>query len=378
MIEGLGGQRWRLPVGAYPWLGLFGGIGVASDGRKLLLAVLGLALMWAGWAGLDRAFPDSREISPLVPTRMPLGEVRLAPSPLREAAAVLTDPLLLPTEPFRGLLVLGGGNRRFAHGLLAGLWAVGVWSVAGGAIARVTVAELVAGRRLGLVPALGFALRKSGPLLLAPLGPLGGAAFLAAVLAGLGLLYRLPGPAGPTIAGAVGIVSLLAGLGMAFFVALAAAAWPLIVASVAVEAEDTFDALSRGTSYVLNRPVAYALQAGLAWIIGAIGLLIAALAARLVLGLTAWGLAVGGPDAVIGRYFGPPGAEPATMAAGLHSGWIALVTLLAYGWAYAYFWSSAAHVGLILRRDVDGASLEDVLRKLNAGDLSVVTAEPTP
>ncbi len=79
--------------------------------------------------------------------------------------------------------------------------------------------------------ALKFGLRKVGPLLGAPLGPLVGVAFFAALCGVLGLLYRIPGQAGATIAGVLAFLPLLAALVMTLILIGLVAGWPLMVAT---------------------------------------------------------------------------------------------------------------------------------------------------
>lgn len=40
--------------------------------------------------------------------------------------------------------------------------------------------------------------------------------------------------------------------------------------------------------------------------------------------------------------------------------WRGVVALLVHGWIYAYFWTAASFIYLMLRRDVDGTPWTDV------------------
>jgi hypothetical protein len=319
-----------------------------------------LILTWSGWHALDAAFPGSTGITRLGFDRLPLGRVRLAPEPILTAAETVADPLRLPAEPVFALFDLDTGGSRFVHAALAVFWAVVVWGVLGGAIARQALVESAADVRIGLAAGIGFGLRKLVQTVTVPLTPLAGVGLLGLVCAGFGLLYRLPGAVGPTCAGALAFVPLLLGVPMFWLLAWLAAGWPLMIAAVAAEDSDSFDALSRSHGYVFHRPWRLAGYVLLAWGIGSGGLLLVVLAARLVLHLAAWGLAIGGPDAVIQAYFGPLAVHPESWAELLHSGWVALVSLLVYAWAFSYFWSAAGQVYLLLRHDVDGTPHEVV------------------
>jgi len=128
---------------------------------------------------------------------------------------------------------------------------------------------------------------------------------------------------------------------------------------VAAEANDGFDALSRSYSYVLQRPGHYAAYVAIAWVMGALGAALAMFAARLILHLTVWGVAFGGPDArVLLLYLEGPLTKSA--AGSFHYVWVSAIALLAYSWTFSYFWSAAAQIYLLLRHDVDGAPWADI------------------
>jgi hypothetical protein len=357
----------RIPRGARlfrrsSWPRLLRGIALALDARKLLLALLGLVLNWAGWSALDRAFADSAGVTPLVFPRLPLGEVRASLEPLRRSAEIVADPLRLPATPLLALFDRQADASRSVHALLATLWGVLIWGLIGGAIARIAVVEVATGQRIGLVSALLFALRQIVPLVATPSIPLLGVALLAVPCSLIGLLYRIPGEVGVTVAGALAPLPLAAGLVMALLLIGLAAGWPLSIASVAAEADDTFDALSRTFSYVYQRPLLYAFYAAIAWLVGAVGFLLVVLVLRVALHLAPWALDFTAPGRLVTAYYGGLAADPPTLAATFHSGWVSLITLLCYGWAYAYVWSAASQIYLLIRRDVDGKSLHDVAR----------------
>ncbi len=61
---------------------------------------------------------------------------------------------------------------------------------------------------------------------------------------------------------------LAAGLVMTFLLLGLAAGWPLMIASAAVEGEDSFDAMSRTYAYVRQRPWHYVAYAAITLIVG--------------------------------------------------------------------------------------------------------------
>lgn len=345
-----------------PWVRLFRAVGVATDPKKLILAALGLVLLHAGWAGLNVLLPGLSEITPqAVVTPLPSPwQGWLGPDgTLATAAKRLDDPDWTITTPFFALFALGGGTARFGHAAVASLWAAVVWGLIGGAIARIAVVQAATGGRIGLGEALRFSLAKGVTLIWAPLSPLVGVAFFAALCALLGLLYQIPGRGGAAVAGALAFLPLLAGLIMALLLLGQAVGWPLMIATVVAEGEDTFDALSRSYSYVFQRPGRYASYVALAWVLGIPGFLAVGFFARAVVALAAWGLAFGAPDARLAGLF-ELAQVTFSAPASPHAVWIALVVLLASGWVYSYFWTAAAYIYLLLRHDVDGTPWHDI------------------
>ena len=340
-------------------------LGIASDARKLILATIGLVLLDAGWWGIAWAFgspvPRSFEL-PTGPMFPELTDPSLI-SPGRVGWAVV-EPFRTVVVPFASLFTPGSGPRGWFESALMGLWAVVVWGVVGGAIARIAVVQASGGHRVGLGTAVRFALGKSASLVGAPLTPMLAVALLAGGCALFGLLYRIPGGIGEGVAAVLGFVPLLLGLVMALILLGLALGWPLMHATVAAEGEDAPDALSRSYSYVNQRLARYAAHLVAALAIGTVGLLAAELFARVVRGLASWGVSLGAP------------AVPEDLGRVGPLFWEKVVGLLVHGWAYSYFWSAASIIYLILRRDVDGTAWHDVYLPEHDADTFAGDAAP--
>ena len=340
----------------FPWTRLLRGPSIALDSRKLILAAVGLVLLWLGWMTLDRVFSTDDPLA-----------ARIAPAELaseymttsRFSINLVAEPFFLLIAPFARVFRLGQGPVAFAHSVLAAVWTILVWGIVGGAIARIAAIQAATGERLGLVPAVRFAFRHWLALVGAPLSPMIGIGFFAALCAPLGLLYNIRGPIGATVAGVLAFLPLIAGLVMALLLAGLAVGWPLMTADVAVEAEDGFDALSRSYSYVSQRPGRYALYVVVCAIAGAIGLVVVGLLAALTVHMARWGLAFGGPDGRIEALFAGDRAAGETPAA-IHAFWVFLIRLLAHGWVYSYFFTASTLIFTLLRREVDGAPYHDL------------------
>ncbi len=333
---------------------------IASDGRKLILASLGLMALAAGWAALDRAFGGpSVGLSRVEPGSLAEWPTAFGTGGVpAELARRVSEPFRVVVSPFLLLFQKGVGPAGWLRAALTALWAVAVWGVFGGAIARIAAVQASCDRRVGLGSALRFALGKSASLIGAPLIPLLAVAVFAGFCAVIGLLYRIPGGVGPAIGSLLGFVPLLLGLMMAVILGGLAAGWPLMVATVAAEGEDAPDALSRSYSYVNQRLARYSAHAVAAWAIGSLGLLVAIVFSRAVIALAGWGVGLGAPDPLPSTDLGD--------TIGLL--WVRLVGLLVHGWVYSYFWSAASVIYLILRRDVDGTDWHDVYLPEHAAD----------
>jgi hypothetical protein len=360
----------------FSWVRLFRGVGAAIDAKKLILAALGLLVFGAGSAGLDRVFAPDASPSPwrvAAPAFPPDLRTDLNTAPWR-----LTEPVRVLVGPFAALFTLSSGPRAFLHALLAAVWGASVWGLCGGAIARIAAVQVARGEHVSLGEAARFARRNWVPLIGSPLCPLLGIAFFAVLCAALGLLYRVP-LVGPTIAGVLAVVPLLAGLVMTIILVSLAAGWPLMHATVAAEAEDGFDALSRSFAYVNQRPIRYAGCLALAWALGIVGLTVVDLFARTTVYMAHWALGLAAPATLLDGLFEGEAASLPPAARATHAFWLAVVALLAHAWIYSYFWTAAVTIYLILRRDVDGTPWHAVApaeRRGPAFDLEPAAAPP--
>jgi hypothetical protein len=343
-------------------------LGIASDGRKLILATIGLLALWAGWLALAHLFAGPRSPYPPDPNmpRSTMAEAlpEFSADGLMEAARQLTEPFRTLAGPVAASFSKGIGAAGWFQLLFMSLWAAVVWGFFGGAIARIAVVQAAIDSRVGLGTALRFALVKSGSLIGGPLTPMLAVAILAGCCALFGLLYRLPSGIGGLLGTIFGFVPLLIGLVMALVLVGLALGWPLMHATIAAENEDAPDALSRSYSYVNQRLGRYATHVVVALAIGSVGLMAVIVFSRLVIALADWGVSLGAPNldtlgesAQAGRLF-----------------WDRAVGLLVLAWTYSYFWSAASIIYLILRRDVDGTAWHDVY--LPESDSDTFAGEP--
>ncbi len=357
------------PVGA-GWLRLLRAGRAAFDISKIVLAAAGLILLQTGWGALDRLFPESAAVAAPAMHTLPGGATAgtaanldsIAWESVRSAGWRLTEPARILATPLFSLFALGKGSAWYAHAALAVLWVLVVGGIVGGAISRIALLQISQAQAPGTLGAVRFALRFALPLIAAPLFPLLAMGLCGLICAGFGMLFWLPAGVGSVVGGMLLFMPILLGLVMACLLFGLAAGWPLLHASVAAEAEDLLDALSRSFSYLNQRLGKFALCMVLAWLIGIPGLLAVDLLATAVAHLAAWGVGLSAPASSLAGLVGP-GALEGTLAPTV-TAWPAfrrgVIGLLVRGWIYAYFWTAASFIYLLLRHDVDGTPWTDV------------------
>jgi hypothetical protein len=245
------------------------------------------------------------------------------------------------------------------HALSSLIWLFIVWGFCGGAIARIVIVQVATMQQPRVIEALRFAVGRAGPLIMAPICPLIGVAFCAAIGASFGLLYRLPA-VGPALAGAALIVPLAAGFVMTLLLAGLLAGWPLLQAATAGGAEDSLDALSRVFGYLNQRFGPFAALVALAWLEGLLGLALVDLFTAGVIRLTHWSLGLAAQIAPLDAFFGSPATSAGAIAGATHTFWLGVVRLLAHGWIYSFFWTAASFLYLWLRQDIDGSPWTEI------------------
>ena len=115
-------------------------------------------------------------------------------------------------------VVLRAGPRRETRPctvLLGLLWAIVVWGLVGGAIARLALVRVSRSPGLSTFGAIRFALRHAVPLIATPLCAFLGVGSAALLFAGFGLLYWLPAGIGGVVGGILLFFPLVLGLIMA-------------------------------------------------------------------------------------------------------------------------------------------------------------------
>jgi len=260
---------------------------------------------------------------------------------------------------------------------------LGIWSLFGGAICRITALNVARDERISPTIALDFASRKIVSFFIAPLFPV-------LLIAGVGICLLLGG----LVTSIPGIGELIGGVGMGlallggFVIALAVTGavcggwlmWP----TIAVEGSDSFDAFSRSYNYVFARPWRTAFYVAVATVYGAITYLFARFFILVALKASRWfvGLGLSGTDRTgigdsgatkIDTLWPMPGwdnLKPASMPIGMEGWdaagtfliciWITIAAALLCAFLASFFLSASTVIYYLLRREVDATDIEDI------------------
>ena len=364
-----------------PWVLIFKTFSIAAGTGVLVFALVGLLLSPLGWVVSEKVFLEEASNRSVQLTEI----VESNSSPYRSvfAPASSADSISLPVSgvglngpqlvfrqierPFEFIFSSEASLREFAYFLFGGIWTVLVWSFAGLAIVRISLLRLTRNERIGIddgftfatgnwktavgsigIPMLAVLLLCIPGALVGLLMNFGFGAFIAAVLWVFVLLFG-------------GLAALLL-LGLMF-------GWPLMVASVGCEGQNSFDAMTRGYAYTFQRPFHYAFY-------GLVAILIGSFAWFVVGGLTqgvvemsswssSWGANIYQPDRFDQLVAGVDGNGDEL------GGWEqtghtiiqffnATLKTLAAAFLYGLFWCMASAIYLVLRFDVDETEMDEL------------------
>ena len=404
------------------WQDMFNGFMLALDLRKMFLGFAGLLLSLGAVGGLLYAFDKADPLILRDPRYLDVDRTIHQPKLMRllaprvvelDAQAPVTCARLRASvaATARRVLCQSPGRVRILLPLAIALLLTFIWSYFGGAISRIAAVEVAKDERIETQKALQFAADKFGAFFWAPL------------ICGLGFLFFalwnfLGGFAAGALShvGHVGEVILAIGLPLAILsgflmtlIALGTALGStLFHPAVGAEGTDSFDAISRGFSYVFSRPWHYAWYqiVGTAYGVVCVTFVWWFGGAMLKLGLGAGrlGMAVFGtdahgrnafdlllPDQVTQALFRSDGGysggarlflsgpnltkaemvpdafvtlAPLQMVGAVILGfWLVLFVGMLAGYAVSYFYSSQTLVYFLLRKKVDGIEMNEVFEE---------------
>jgi hypothetical protein len=268
------------------------------------------------------------------------------------------------------------------HAILMTLAGLFVWSVFGGAIARIAAVHVARDEKISVRQALRFSISKLMSFFTAPLMPLILIALIALLLAAVGWLseIRYLGGLVSIVVGVLFVVIIGIGVLVACAVVGTVCGAGLMYPTIAVEGSDAFDAVSRSFSYVFARPWKIAIYTFLGIIYAALTYVFLRFMVFLTLSLmhtflTLWthDVAPDGTTSLANAWQGPAGlfdlhqpidsfnltlAESATAWA--ITFWAYLFVALLGAYLLSFFVSANTIAYYLLRYDVDAAEIDDV------------------
>ncbi|HRK31849.1 MAG TPA: hypothetical protein PLD59_12285 [Tepidisphaeraceae bacterium] len=254
-----------------------------------------------------------------------------------------------------------------------------IWSVFGGAIARIAAVHLAREEKISIRQALRFSTSKFLSFFSAPIIPLFIVLGLGLVVAVGGLITNIPF-LGPIVVGALFFLALAAGFVMALVILGLGGGFNLMYPTIAVEGSDSFDAISRSFSYLYARPWRLAFYSAVAIVYGALCymfiryfldllLMLAHFFAGMLVFGTAnnndplWNVIWPGPT-ITGRL--SYSVDFFALGAGQSLGaffiwcWVHLLAALLGGFAISFFFVASTSIYYLMRKEVDATELDDV------------------
>jgi hypothetical protein len=358
----------------FPWLRIVSALRLAVSPSLLAFGAIGIVATIAGW----RVIASWYDADPWPwPWQQPA--ITAALYVPNETAEITSTPFIYAWDQLsdygESMFVWRNGWKDFTRFFLNTAWALIVWSLFGAAITRIAAVALARGDRLGFRAGLAHAIRRWPLYLGSPAIPLIGAFAIAFfIMIGGALAHPALGGFGDLMVVVGGIfwpLALLAGFIMALLLVGLAVGWPLMWATISVEATDPFDALSRSYSYAFHRPIRYLFYVIVAAVLGMLGWYLVSLFAHWINELSYWGLSWGATAERVADIAKEAAAATDAIdddrvwttfrvGASIIGFWQACLFTLAAGFIYSYFWSAATAIYYVLRKDEDGTEMSEV------------------
>lgn len=284
----------------FPWTIIFKTLPIAAGFTVLVLATLGVFATPMGWllsetifineAAIadDAAFQELVEIN-RSPYRGVLEAESVSTGNVRVLGVALSGPKLVYhrfVDPFTRLFEGNLGFRKFGYLLFGCLWTLLVWAFFGTAISRVCLLRLCRDEQSGLDDGFEFAIDNFWTCISALSMPLLGIAVLVIPNFFIGLLLNFD--VGTVIGGLIWFVVILLSFCIALLLLGLMFGWPLVVASVSCESQNSLDAMTRSFAYTFQRPLHYLFYSVIAVLFGGFCWFIISKLTIAVIGLSFW------------------------------------------------------------------------------------------
>lgn len=354
--------RWREIC---PWLLLVKSLRVALFFRVLFLSTVGVFVTQLGWDLLLQVVTLDTHPSMLVHREPPALEWEQFTESLTTADFSdlwRSNPLFEGwKEVVRSFLLTlqqASALQAFA-GVLHGLWAIAVWALFGGAIARIAALYLTRGQTLGPGQALRDAATIWPSTFGSPIIVLLGGLGVGVPLALLGLLLRSDILA--LFAAILWGLTLAWGMLLAIVLVGFVFGWPLMWACLGVERSDAFDGVSRCYAYVYQRPFHLAFYLVFAGVLSQLGQYVVEGFAIAATALSEWTLSWGTGNERLAELLEPGGAGATlSLTSRVLLTWKHALVALVDAYPWACLWAMAVGVYLLLRLQVDATELDEV------------------
>jgi hypothetical protein len=419
MIDDSGRVRQIAWLDVFPWLRLLKCPRLSLRISLVLLGFMGWLGMTAGWRFFAHCWDESsdpvvqeyishfkywpweeRAIANGLPLRWSAESILRESTPeiglpnyatLQRASSRIYNTAMTLSLPAIALFDVRLGFSGFCFFLLCTIWGILVWSIFGAAITRIAALALTREHKLGLVGGMKFGLLHWPSFAGGPALPLVACLFLAVPLLMLGWVAQLD--IGALFVSVIWPLALLGGGLIALLALGLLLGWPLMWPTISTEATDSFDGLSRSYSYLLHRPLRYFGYVLVAGILGALLVTIVAFVVVQIEKMTTWGFSIGAGATRVSELatINQEDGQGSMFHGAQHvfAFWNHLLMLVPLAVAASYFWTAMTQIYLLLRRDEDGAELDEVFLpaqdkefglpplKHDAAGVPTV-AEPTP
>ena len=359
-----------------PWMILFRALPIATSFTVLVLGTVGAVVSPAGWWLSDALILNetTRDSAEVVAWQTGGFQGQAMVNPEVSWSSWLSggpaSAFYQMVEPFAQVFGFPSSMRVWWYFLLGGCWNIVWWSFIGLAITRVSLLQMTRHEHIGISEAFGYAIQKWTTALGALVSPLVATILLAIPLMLLGLLLGLD--LGVMVVGLGWFLVLLAATGMGLLLLGLMFGWPLVIASVSCEGQNSFDAMTRAFAYTFQRPLRYLAYALIALIVGGLAAWLAMALVDGIVGLGYWGtswganltaenrigVVMGGPIVVDGQLVEPSNSlEVGTTLIGW---WTELFRSVATGFIYGLSWCLAGAIYLLLRFDIDETEMDEI------------------
>lgn len=235
------------------------------------------------------------------------------------------------------------------------LWTIGIWSFAGGLLARRCLMEMGVRTSVGWGPSCRLVCKRWLSMVWAITMPLTAIAGLALLPFVIGIVARA-GVVGQFIALVLILPALLVAIGIGWCAAISAFGFPLSICAISAEKNaDAFDGVSRSAAYIFQRPMTILAILFLAAWLGWLGENII----RAVLGcgeqIVWWAFSVGFGGDIQGQL-----NDDTVWRTNLLALAQKIIPTIQAAFAFSFFWAVSAAAYLTLRWEIDHTDFDDL------------------